>query len=344
MRTRPGVSRLSLAATLSLLVLLIAAPSALGVEETITSDGPLNEIIISDLLNCQVAHVDDERFEFFPSGDRVGACGTFLYVQATDTLYGPESVPAGSSAAGNPPFTADSQTAVTGSGTDADPYQIVTVVTLADSGLTITETDSYVVGVEHYQTDIDLSLAGSATGPIAAVLYRAGDCYLQNSDFGFGNFDSRTSAIRCVAAEDPEAATPAPGRRIEEWVPLTTGSSYFQAAYSEVWTWIATGEPFPNTCECDEYQDNGAGLSWDVNVPVGGSVTVSHLTTFSPEGRGALVSPPPATPTAAPTVAATLVPSGAMDASSLRGQTGILVSALILFASLGTLVVARPRR
>ena len=58
---------------------------------------------------------------------------------------------------------------------------------------------------------------------------------------------------------------------------------------------------FPDTCECATFQDNGAGLSWDVAIPAGQSRTVSHLTNFSPLGNTPLVT----TKTAdSPTVAA----------------------------------------
>ena len=45
--------------------------------------------------------------------------------------------------------------------------------------------------------------------------------------------------------------------------------------------------PFPDQCRCDADVDNGAGLSWDLVIPAGASADVSHLTFFSPQGRGA---------------------------------------------------------
>ena len=40
--------------------------------------------------------------------------------------------------------------------------------------------------------------------------------------------------------------------------------------------------------QCANYVDNGAGLSWDLTLPIGGSATRSHLTVFSPLGRAPL--------------------------------------------------------
>ena len=149
--------------------------------------------------------------------------------------------------------------------------------------LDVTETDSYIPGNEFYRTDVTLQNPGSNSVP--AVLYRAGDCYLGNSDYGFGIADSGTGRVACVNAVDPSATPPVPGERVIEWIPLSAGSSYLHDSYYTVWSAIGTQAPFGNDCNfCDVFQDNGAGLSWVVDVPAGGSVTVSHLTVFSPTG------------------------------------------------------------
>ncbi|HEX2191982.1 MAG TPA: hypothetical protein VHH09_02225 [Acidimicrobiales bacterium] len=245
-------------------------------EQTITSAGPLTSIRITDDLNCAVNHASDTEGEFF--GDT--ACATQIAVGGT--VYGPESIPAGNSPT---PFTPVSQSAVTGTGSASDPFTITTVVDVGTTGLRITQTDSYVVGQESYRTDVQI--ANTSGSPQSVILYRAGDCFLQNSDDGFGRVDPTPAgnAVACVAVADPTAETPTPGTRIEQWLPITPGSHYFHAGFSEVWGQVSSAQPFPDTCRCDEFIDNGAGLSWELTVPAGGSVTVSHLTTFSPEGN-----------------------------------------------------------
>ena len=105
---------------------------------------PLTKIAISNELNCQVNHkFDGTSAEFYPTSSTIGACGTFLSVGGT--LYSPSDVPAGDSAEGTP-FTPVSQSAVSGSGTQANPYKIVTKVDAGTTGLRIIQTDSYVVG------------------------------------------------------------------------------------------------------------------------------------------------------------------------------------------------------
>ncbi|HVL99070.1 MAG TPA: hypothetical protein VM324_07245 [Egibacteraceae bacterium] len=258
------------------LLLLLApmpAEAAHNALPEITSAGPLERIIISDELNCQVKHAADSVFSFYPSSDPTGACATL--VATGGTLYGPTHIAAGSGATPRTAFTRVSQSAVTGTGTGADPYRLVTVVDLGDTGLRLRQTDSYVVGEESYRTDVRLDNTGSAAAP--AIVYRAGDCYLQGSDFGFGRVDAN-GAVACTTST-------APGARIEQWLPITPGSNHYHAGYSQVWSRIGAQLAFPDTCRCNELIDNGAGLSWTVTVPAGGALTLSHLTTFSPIGN-----------------------------------------------------------
>jgi len=247
---------------------------------TITSSGPLTSITISADLKCSVNHTGDVAGEFFNDT----ACGTFIRSGTAD--YGPAAMPYEDS--GNPAYTPVSQSAVTGSGTSADPYTIVTVVDLGTSGLRLTETDSYVIGEESYTTDVALHNNGTAS--VDAIIYRAGDCYLQDSDAGFGSVDATTGAVACVNAVDDGNGGFVPGERIIQWFPLSAGSHYFEAGYAAVWAATVSGSAFPDTCTCATHLDNGAGLSWNVTVPAGATVTRSSLITFSPLGHQPLAT------------------------------------------------------
>jgi hypothetical protein len=254
---------------LALIALGLIAPALVAaIDGEITSEGPLTRIIVTPDLNCQVAHRDDLSLEFF-SGD-AGACGTFLAVAGT--LYGPAFVP-GSSVTGAV-WTPISQSPTTGSGRDGDPFRITTTVEAGELGIRIEQTDSYVLGEESYRTDVRISNGGGAEQ--RAILYRAGDCYLQDSDVGYGRVDDGAPA--CVISPEADA-------RIEQWLPLTPGSHYFEGAFFDVWARVSSQQSFPDECSCDVAVDNGAGLSWEVTIPAGGNVEVSHLTFFSPEGR-----------------------------------------------------------
>ena len=238
--------------------------------EQITSAGPLTRIIVSNDLSCQVAHRADDQFEFFPSESEQGDCGTYL------ALGGAVFGPSGGSATSNP-WEPVSQAPVTGAGTAADPLRIVTTVEIAAAALRVQQTDSYVVGTQSYRTDIQISNVGNAiqTGD----LYRAGDCYLQGDDAGFVRVDGGAPA--CIV-------DPALGLRIEQWTPITPGSHFYGGFFGEVWALIEARISSPIRCECTEQVtfDNGAGLSWPLNLAPAQSVTFSHDTFFSPVGRG----------------------------------------------------------
>src|SRR5260370_1077775 len=81
------------------------------------------------------------------------------------------------------------------------------------------------------RTDVALSNSGGAGQNV--IVYRAADCYLQNSDSGYGRVDAATHAVACTTGTTPTS-------RIEQWFPLTPGSHYYQAGYYEVWARIGS--------------------------------------------------------------------------------------------------------
>ena len=250
----------------------------------ITSGGPLTKVSIGNSLGCQVAYAGDSQLELYPPSTTPGDCGTFI--ASAGTLYAPDLNNHGGTAAGSlgarTAFTPVSQSGVTGAGSGNDPKRLVTVVDTG-AGLRITETDSYVDGQEAYRTDIQITNTGGSQAN--GTIYRAGDCFLQESDRGFGFLDTNANAAGCSLN-----ANNSPAARIEQWYPLTPGANYMQDSYSAVWAAIGTKNPFPNTCQCATSLDNGAGISWQFDLAPGASATFSHLTVFSPRG---VAGPPP---------------------------------------------------
>lgn len=267
----PHPTRRRLLALLTVLVAILAFNAGVANALDITSAGPLTKVTTTPDLNCAVNHVGDASGEFYGST----ACGTFV----TDgtNLYGPAAVPAGGSATSAPGYVAwtpVSQNGPTGTGTASDPYKIVTVVT--GGPFTVTQTDSYIVGQEVVRTDVQVT---SSTN-VSAIIYRAGDCYLQDSDSGLGRLDAGI-APTCVAR--PDSAQP---DRIEQWYPLTAGSNYMVDEYDTVWAAIGSKQPFPNTVNtgADGAYDNGGGVSWTKIINAGTTTTLSSLMVFSPTG------------------------------------------------------------
>ncbi|MGO9955115.1 MAG: hypothetical protein ACLP50_03935, partial [Solirubrobacteraceae bacterium] len=274
---------------LAFLLALVAAPIARAQPSVvdITSAGPLTNVWVGSDLSCQVAETGDTSYQFFPSDSAPGGCGTFLAVGGE--LYGPDFTDDdGASPFPDDPtytvFTASvPQSAVSGSGTAASPYQITTKESVANSGLDITEVDSYVVGNAYYRTDITVSNSGAA--PVSALLYHAGDCYLEGSDVGYGYVDPANNAVACTANPDNS-----PAGQVEEFVPLTGSIHYVEAGYYSTWTGVANQADLPDTCDCTTDEDNGAGINWDISVPAGGATTESMLTNFSSAGQ--VLDPP----------------------------------------------------
>ncbi len=266
-------TRLSVAVGLAAAgVAWVAAPA--WADSSIQSSGPLTSITTTSDLNCAVTVDGDTHGEWFANT----ACGTFLAVGTQ--RFGPASVPAGPTS-----FTAwtpVSQTAVTGTGVPGDPFTVVTVVTAGRTGLRVTQTDTYVSGSQQYTTAV--TVASTATVSKNVVLYRAGDCFQQNSDTGFGRVDG--TSVACVA-EVPFSNPVAPSTRLEQLIPLTPGSSYIEGQYSiDVWSAVESGQPLPNTCLCGndpnvDDVDNGVGLSWAVTIAPGSQVTERQATYFS---------------------------------------------------------------
>jgi len=247
----------------------------------ITSAGPLDNIFLGVDIAAQIGHTGDSSYEVYPPGTTPADYGTFVVV--ADTLYAPDMAGHGGTASGSigtyTPFTSISQSPIGGSGTSASPFTVTTVVDVGTTGLTITQVDSYVIGQESYRTDVTVANGGGT--PVSAILYRAMDCYLGGSDSGFGMLNG--TAVGCSAN-----ANNVPAGRIEQIVPLSAGNNYYQSFYGAVWAAIGTHLPFPDTCDCTIEQDNGAGISWNITVPAGGSVTRSNVTVFSPTGAQAL--------------------------------------------------------
>jgi hypothetical protein len=304
-----------LAVAVAAICCLFGASSAVAAVPSVDiGASPLLNVSIGSDLSCQVKHTGDQALEFFPSSATPGDCGTFVAVGGT--VFGPNfsqhdgsatgSVTSGSYSA----FSGTSQTGKSGSGTSAKPFLVTTTGTAGS--IAVKEVDSYVSGQESYRTDITLTNNGG--GAASVVLYRAGDCFLQNSDSGFGMTGSN-GAVGCA-----ENANNTPAGRIEEWVPITSGANFLEDGFDEVWSAIAKQTPFPNQCvHCTDKVDNGAGISYSASIEPGQSQTFSHFTTFSPTGKA---GPPPTTPTQAkPTLKVTGVPSTCTTRSFLARYT-----------------------
>lgn len=265
----------------------VAASASHGGSRSIVSSGPLNRIDVGEDLHCAVERNQTRSFY------NETACGTFLAVG--DTVFGPHNIPAGpTDGSGNyQAFTPVNQTPVSGSGTEADPFAVTTEAAAGDSGLTIEQTDTYVVGSDRTSTSVEVRNDGDAAADI--VTYRAGDCFFRGDDRGFGAVETDTAAVSCVEAVVDTDGSRQPGEGRMTWQPdEPENASWLHDGYSDVWSAVTQGTPLPNECNhCDQYQDNGFGIAWEETIPAGESVTLDSdltLTQSSAEAAGTVSS------------------------------------------------------
>lgn len=258
--------------------------------QTVTSSaGPLTRIFLGVDGSTQIEHLLDTSYEIYPPNGVPADYGTLLVIDGA--LYAPDfDNHSDGSATGSlsdvqpyTAFTPISQTGVLGTGAAFDPFRVSTSFGAGATGVEVLQTDAYVAGEESYLTSVRLT--NTSTLPRTIILYRAADCFLGGSDSGYGAVDPLTGAVACTANPDNT-----PAGRIEQWLPISAGSAHFQDGYDEVWSWIGTQAPFPDTCQCQVQIDNGAGLSWSFTLAPGASTTRSHLTTFSPVGNVPIVT------------------------------------------------------
>lgn len=250
------------------------------------ADGPLVRIAISDTLNCSINYQGDRYNEFFNSRSAhdPADCGTFLAVGSE--LFGPGELNSrAATSMGTTTWTPVSQTK-SGTGTQADPWVLTTVV--RGGGFEITQTDTYSTGNDFYATTSSVKNISDAAKDF--TLYHAADCYLQDNDYGFGEYDESTGTIIC-RAEDPENGQHTDRGRVEQFVPTTAGSNYYYSSYNEVWDKLKDRAPLPNKLErADSNRDNGMALSWTRTLEPNATVDYSLVTSFSPKGQVALSS------------------------------------------------------
>ena len=251
-----------------------AATAASVTNPQIQTGGLITYLDISPDLNCYAQLLGDVDGAFF--GD--DACATIMVVG--DDSWAPARIPAGSAATSPSDDWVPVSQDVAGSGAPADPYRITTVVDAPSANLRLTQVDIHVVGDNFWTTEITVANQGGS--PAEVEVYKAFDCYTADSDNGYGAlFGNPVSAVQCIG-EDSETGV---RNRAETLVGVTPPSSYMEAFYSDIWAAAAAGN-LSNTCICEQFEDNGLALGWELTIPAGGtSPTVVHRTEFRSPGQ-----------------------------------------------------------
>ena len=260
-----------LAALLAVSFLVLALPKVASsqvvvTEKEIDSNGKLGSIWVNNQLGCQVDHSGNGAGGEFYNGalttveatDDYVTCGTWIGLLGGATFgveYG-ELTPVSQS--------------LTGKGTKRKPFKITTVGDVGDNtGLRVTQVDSYRTSQDQYRTTVTIKNTTNST--ISATLYRGGDCYLNLTDsFTKGKLVNGNQPA-CVSTDQ---AKPEELRLI----PISSGSKYHVGDYDGLFTdAIDVQQPLANTLNETE-SDKYLGLSWNVTVGGGNTVTRSNLT------------------------------------------------------------------
>jgi hypothetical protein len=271
MTTRSGPR----AALLAVLLLLVAAPTALAAPVSL-GGSPLN-VYVDSLGELQAFRVGETNGIFYQSTNQTGDAGFFL---AFPTAVPPD-VPAGAvygfdGTAGPDPsdlYTSSSSGPVTGSGTSSDPLrQVMTYAVHPASAdlLTVTQTTSYVNGSQEFRVRwVVHNATASTTIPFKALA--AADFFFEGSDRGTGIFTA--GPPRFIGGTN--ADTGSSGGFVEVLGGPSPPWSHYQAlAFPDVWTQrvetagSSTAPTFDDSVVGDQV-DNAGGVEWDDHVSSG---------------------------------------------------------------------------
>jgi hypothetical protein len=253
------------------LVLPRTAPTAAPAIVSITGT-PLTIRVGGDFTFQVINSTIPGSGQIFPSTTAdVGDMGWF--VQSGATRYAPDfsQHPSGTASGNigvNTPWTPGTISAVTGSGTTADPFKVTVTNGLPALNLNARQEVSYVNGENFFRKKLTLTNT-SATAATQRVFLGA-DIYLAGDDSGIPQLLSGAPGGKDCGAGTYNILLIPQGS--------VAPSAYAAKGYSAVWADIGAGAL--SNLVSTGCADNGAALQWDVSVPANGSATVEAVTSF----------------------------------------------------------------
>lgn len=242
-----------------------AAPSSQMNEILEISGDPLRILVDSD-ATIQVFHSNyPDTGSVYSDTIENGASGPFVAVG--EDVFG-QTVPAWMGNQDPIPMTEVENTGPLGTGTEDDPYQIITVLEISgeDYSVQIEQTVSYVDGQDHFQ--LDWTFTNTSGEEVDFKFYHAADIYFAGSDEGFG-----------YAADDVVGGYNATKDWYMAFEAITPADHYKEAYYGEIWQYVGDGLDLDDTI-LENYDDNGVALQWNIHLGARESETVSDLWRF----------------------------------------------------------------
>lgn len=226
----------------------MAGLTATASDGSIAASGTLAGVQVTNDLRCYVQRAGYSTDEFFGPG----LCGTHLGVEGV--LYGITGTP----------WTPVNQ-ATSGSGSATDPWKIQTEVAAGSTGVSLVETDEVVDGESGYRTSIKVRNSNGTARTV--TVFRAGDCYVAGSDYGYGDLPG--SGVACLNQSKDQALT---------LTPISEGATVQEDYYGTIWGALAAMTPLSNSAVSDSAIDNGLAIRWERTVNAASSIElVSRL-------------------------------------------------------------------
>jgi hypothetical protein len=288
-------SRRLVVGVIAVLSLGVFAASAGAYEEGgVTLPGAPLSVSVGKLGQCQSSYPNHGN-NYFPGEGNVGDCGFFLAFPKAENIEkngknrGLASQTYGFTGSAGPdappldPYIAESQSAVTGSGTATDPYSYSVTYGVDDGEqaatkyANVTDTTTYVSGEPQFTSTYTVTNTSGKTIYFRAAY--AGDLYVNGDDLGTGvflagppKFIGGLNTVGGVLGGFVESSEGPP------W------SAFQELDYPNVWTTLeeTVEQPtaFNNTTEPAEV-DNAAGVEWDQFREPGTGLKDKESTSFT---------------------------------------------------------------
>lgn len=199
--------------------------------------------------------------QIYPDNSGADTADMGWFVRVGSTLYAPDfnQHPAGSATGGlgtYTPFTNASISAVSGTGTAADPFRVTVTGSVPGLGINLSQVVEYVNGNNFFTKRLTATNT-SATSRDARI-FLGGDIYLADSDSGVPYREPVSGSVGGQDCSPTALPTGAGGTYTILFIPQTPADAYTGQFYSTVWQQIGGGQL--SSTLATGCIDNGAAL------------------------------------------------------------------------------------